>query len=559
VSIPRKNFVQFHIQSLLFSLFMLPSIANAATVHVPEDYETVHQALGSLSSNDTVVVREYYYRERIPHFDDMPTVICAGWEPEFIDVEPRVPKESRNEVCGDANGDGLCSVSDIVFLSEYFYSGGPAPEPGGDADNDGSITPQDIAYLVGYFYFSGPPPCYYGWQGQMQVNQPDDLFDSTPFLTFQNDSIPWIVWDGHSASLIRESVLEVYASKWNGEIWSDEMRVNAPNDSCDNWRISAAFGEEDLGISTWHQIPLGSYVGEIFYGTWDGEAWQEQGMVNNPDELHDGAPYIAYGGGEFWVSWVDYRYSGLTDIYASHFNGSGWDPEMAVSDTSNDSVGNAYHQIAVDRFGTPHLTWSITGGIIVYSTYDGNSWSEPFVVSVRDSGEFDLDSDITVDDSGNIHIVWAGHHLGERYDYDIYYRSYNGVIWSDIVQINEEDSRGDYRPSIAASAPVNVWVTWDGVDGTGEYHIYAVHYDGTQWSAEQRIDSDGTNFDSGTEVCLSSRGYPWVTWCGSYDYPDSHLEIFCNYYRTPARVSAIGRGKETSLKGSNPYAKTYRY
>jgi hypothetical protein len=197
---------------LVPAILMVLGTVDAITVHVPEDYETIHQALFATSSKDTVIVREYYYRERIPRFDGMPTVICEGWEPEFVDVEPRAPRESRDEVCGDANGDGLCTVSDVVFLSEYFYSGGPAPEPGGDADNDGSITPQDIAYLVDYFYFTGPPPCYYGWQGPSLIHEPNTRGDIGPRVDMDNESNPWVVWMGG----------EIYLTVWNGSGWESE-------------------------------------------------------------------------------------------------------------------------------------------------------------------------------------------------------------------------------------------------------------------------------------------------------------------------------------------------
>jgi hypothetical protein len=61
---------------------------------------------------------------------------------------------------GDANGDGIVNVGDIVYLVSYLYKGGPEPTPmeAGDANRDGIINVGDIVYLVSYLYKGGPPP-----------------------------------------------------------------------------------------------------------------------------------------------------------------------------------------------------------------------------------------------------------------------------------------------------------------------------------------------------------------------------------------------------------------
>ncbi len=63
----------------------------------------------------------------------------------------------------DANGDGVIDPSDIFFLVNYLFLGGPAPigDTGiysGDANGDGTVDPADIFYLVNYLYLHGPAP-----------------------------------------------------------------------------------------------------------------------------------------------------------------------------------------------------------------------------------------------------------------------------------------------------------------------------------------------------------------------------------------------------------------
>lgn len=62
--------------------------------------------------------------------------------------------------CGDADGNGLWTISDAVYLITYIFAGGPAPNPScrGDADGNGLITISDAVYLISYIFGGGPAP-----------------------------------------------------------------------------------------------------------------------------------------------------------------------------------------------------------------------------------------------------------------------------------------------------------------------------------------------------------------------------------------------------------------
>jgi hypothetical protein len=62
---------------------------------------------------------------------------------------------------GDLNADGPINATDIVYLVNYLYISGPAPEPcllAGDVNCDGLVNATDVVYLVNYLYIEGPPP-----------------------------------------------------------------------------------------------------------------------------------------------------------------------------------------------------------------------------------------------------------------------------------------------------------------------------------------------------------------------------------------------------------------
>jgi len=63
----------------------------------------------------------------------------------------------------DPNGDGTVDSSDIFFLVNYLFLGGPAPHGpagllSGDANGDGHVDASDIFYLVNYLFLNGPRP-----------------------------------------------------------------------------------------------------------------------------------------------------------------------------------------------------------------------------------------------------------------------------------------------------------------------------------------------------------------------------------------------------------------
>jgi len=68
---------------------------------------------------------------------------------------------SPQYIPGDANGDEIVNVGDVVYLVNYLYKNGPAPYPlaAGDANCDEIINVGDVIYLVNYLYKGGPPPC----------------------------------------------------------------------------------------------------------------------------------------------------------------------------------------------------------------------------------------------------------------------------------------------------------------------------------------------------------------------------------------------------------------
>jgi hypothetical protein len=71
-----------------------------------------------------------------------------------------MPFEGIPVLCGDANSDEQVNVGDAVFIINYVFQGGQAPDPvcAGDANGDGDSNVGDAVYLINYIFNGGPPP-----------------------------------------------------------------------------------------------------------------------------------------------------------------------------------------------------------------------------------------------------------------------------------------------------------------------------------------------------------------------------------------------------------------
>ncbi len=64
-------------------------------------------------------------------------------------------------ICGDADGNGAISIADAVYLINYIFAGGAAPDPvqAGDADCNGGLSIADAVLLINYIFAGGAAPC----------------------------------------------------------------------------------------------------------------------------------------------------------------------------------------------------------------------------------------------------------------------------------------------------------------------------------------------------------------------------------------------------------------
>lgn len=76
-----------------------------------------------------------------------------------VDAFRAVLSISRGNI--DNDPDCVIDISDLVWLVDYNYTGGPPPFPSvllADCNCDGSVDISDEVWLVDYMFTGGPPP-----------------------------------------------------------------------------------------------------------------------------------------------------------------------------------------------------------------------------------------------------------------------------------------------------------------------------------------------------------------------------------------------------------------
>jgi hypothetical protein len=112
-----------------------------------KDYSSGALFEGSLTITETGWYRYYF------EFSDGLASVTTPLDSLYVDLRPFVP--------GDADGNGIVNVSDVVYLIAYIFGGGPGPDPleAGDADCNDIVNISDAVYLIAYIFGGGPPPC----------------------------------------------------------------------------------------------------------------------------------------------------------------------------------------------------------------------------------------------------------------------------------------------------------------------------------------------------------------------------------------------------------------
>ena len=295
--------------------------------------------------------------------------------------------------------------------------------------------------------------------------------------------------EGINAYIIVSEIL--YCSN-NGTGWSDNIIISN-NFNGNSFYPSMAVDSNGKAHIVWYDYSRGPWNSDsvIVYASNNGSGWTipyvisdydyglSSSLNRHPDIFIDNEDMIH-------IVWAkENAYEDDFDIIYIFGDGYGWSNEILISDDSrNWNNGNSLRpSITGDKNGRIYVVWEDnTNGpwgtdyeiMFSYTEPPIYQWTKPIVIS-DDKRKWNDGSSvcpsITIDNSGKLHVVWEDYTNGIwGIDSDILYSSYDGVEWSKITIISDNNTNwnngNSILPFIAIDINDKIHIVWeDNTDG----------------------------------------------------------------------------------------------
>ena len=176
------------------------------------------------------------------------------------------------------------------------------------------------------------------------------------------------------------------------------------------------------------------------------------------------------------------------EVFYRYFDGANWSDAAVIDDTGNDLWENdpavvfmadgqamaAWTSNDLDPDADPDLTEALAAQDILYSIWDGASWSEPG--SIIDDEEGDGLVRLAYDSSGDrvvaawVHDADTDQNVNTTTDRKILYSIWKSGAWSQPQAVPTTDQgAADYQPAVASDDQGNTYLLWVN-DGDGEFY-----------------------------------------------------------------------------------------
>jgi hypothetical protein len=164
-----------------------------------------------------------------------------------------------------------------------------------------------------------------------------------------------------------------------------------------------------------------------------------------------------------------------------------WLPEESIAPYIE---GSATPALAVDGMNRVHVLWyqdSGSGDHLYYRSRDGGVWGDIVDLAARN---LVYGPTIAPDADNNVHVAWHDRRYGEVWGYEVFYRKFDGFEWEPEIQITDA-SLSSHNASLATDSEGTVYLAWAD-KRTGDNEIYYSKDTGSGWGANVRLTrSDG--------------------------------------------------------------------
>ena len=270
----------------------------------------------------------------------------------------------------------------------------------------------------------------------------------------------------------------------------------------------AGFGLKKRALTTVALFTLILSLFTAFFGPVQALEWATDARITE-DPGWDVSPSVAQASdGRIWVVWTSSR-TGNNEIFCKVYDGSAWSGDTQLTNDPEKDVSPSVMQATDGRIW---VVWNTYRGTldydIYYKVFDGVSWSEDteLVIGLTD----DNSPSIAQATEGDIWVIWSSLRTG---DAEIFYKVYDGVNWSSEARLTIDSNSDDEYPCIMQARDGKIWVAYSKTArATGKWgDIYYRTFDGAGWSAEIQLTSHLLD-DVHPALMQSINDRIWLTW-----------------------------------------------
>jgi len=359
-----------------------------------------------------------------------------------------------------------------------------------------------------------------GWQEEQRLTYDDAISYGPPnnakYIAVDNMQRVHVVWSDE-----RDRNREIYHMVQSDYVWSEPERLTWSKERSARPTLAVdAAGRVHL---VWNDSKDGNK--EIYHKIWTG-SWRTDRRVSETDGDSFAPSIVAEG---LYIHLVyNEIVDGHNEIIYRMFDFIDWSGAEQL--TSMPSGDRTVASIALGPDCSLHVAWwdtredppGNTEGKIYYRSRT-SGWNPEECVSGPAADA--MRPNITVDDSGHVHVVW----IDKREQYEqIYYCKRTDEGWGTEIPLTSSDYT-HYHPSIASVGDelyLAYWVTYPSLSNPG---IYFRTMEGNAWGGESRITADNSMASICCLIAEPDRNLhlAWV------DQRDGNMEIYYRHFIHP--------------------------
>lgn len=334
---------------------------------------------------------------------------------------------------------------------------------------------------------------------------------------------------------------ELYGKTYTDGEWGDSTRIDEGNEN-DISELEVMLDENGNGLVVWTQSD-GSIlrVNARFYIS---DTWEDIEVLDSGTAKVEKLSAAMDSTGAV-VTWRSNHGSGK-HVFANVYNGSSWDGEAQVS---NSSIGTTQTTSAAMAGGVPYVAFCQNDSSTIrayYNTYTSSSWGSTF--TALDAGTDDAsECHISGNSNEDIVITWF---QNDGSDDHVYVHSViSGTTYSaSSLTPSGASTLGTNSSAINASGNgVAIWRERDTSENLNR--IYANRLNSGSWESSATALDSGTHTSSKPAVAINSSGEILAVWTRN---TDNKQHVFASHYSSSWSA-------ETQLDGENNFVEEFAH